>query len=122
MPGFELAKVCARKFKEEAKPSTIGIVLLKHGLFSFGATAEESYGRMISLVERAKKYLQERGAWDSPISSIGPLLPLRLQLTELRRDISKSAGFPLVMSTSSDPKCFAFARAGNVREVSQRGP
>lgn len=122
MPGFELAKVCAQRFKAEAKPSTIGIVLLKHGLFSFGATAEESYGRMISLVERAEKYLQECGAWDSPISPIGPIGPMRVELATLRHSIAQSACFPIVLSTDSDPKALAFARASNVREVSQRGP
>lgn len=122
MPGFELAKVCARKFKAEARPSTIGIVLLKHGLFSFGATAEESYGRMISLVERAEAYLRERGAWESSIGPIGPIRPIPFELATLRHAIAKSAGFPVVLSTDSNPKSIAFARANNVRGVSQRGP
>lgn len=122
MPGFELANVCARKFKAEAKASTIGIVLLKHGLFSFGATAEESYGRMISLVERAEDYLKEHRAWEFPISPIGPMGPMRVQLATLRQKIAQSAGFPVVLSTDSDPRSRAFARANNVSEISQRGP
>ena len=123
MPGFELAKVCARKFEAEAKPSTIGIVLLKHGIFSFGATAEESYGRMISLVEKAENYLKQQGAWDLPaIGPIGPLRPMRVPLAALRREIAQSAGLPLVMSTDSDAKSLAFAQSDNAREVSQRGP
>src|SRR4051794_27455247 len=75
MPGFELARVCAAKIQAELTPATLGMVLLKHGIFSFGATAEESYGRMISLVERAENYLKEHRAWDvdqaPPIGSIG---------------------------------------------------
>jgi rhamnose utilization protein RhaD (predicted bifunctional aldolase and dehydrogenase)/NAD(P)-dependent dehydrogenase (short-subunit alcohol dehydrogenase family) len=122
MPGFELAKVCARQFQAEAKLSTIGIVLLKHGLFSFGASAEESYSRMISLVERAENYLKEKGAWESPISPMGPIGPMRAKLAALRSDIAKSAGFPVVLSTDSGPKALAFAQAGHVKEVSQRGP
>ena len=123
MPGFELAKVCARQFKAEAKPSTIGMVLLKHGLFSFGESAEESYGRMISLVERAEEYLKKRGAWELPaISPMRPMGPLRGPLAALRSEIAKSAGFPVVLSTSADPRTIAFARAGNLHEISQRGP
>jgi rhamnose utilization protein RhaD (predicted bifunctional aldolase and dehydrogenase)/NAD(P)-dependent dehydrogenase (short-subunit alcohol dehydrogenase family) len=122
MPGFELAQVCARKFTEDAKPATIGIVLLKHGLFSFGATAEESYGRMISLVERAEKYLKGRGAWELTMGPIGPMGPMRRQLATLRSDIAKNAGCPMVLSTSADPKTLAFTRAENWREISQRGP
>jgi rhamnose utilization protein RhaD (predicted bifunctional aldolase and dehydrogenase)/NAD(P)-dependent dehydrogenase (short-subunit alcohol dehydrogenase family) len=122
MPGFELAKVCARKFKADAKPSMIGIVLLKHGLFSFGSTAEESYSRMISLVDRAENYLKERGAWESPMGPMGPIRPIPLELATLRHSIAQSAGFPLLMATSSEPKAVAFARANNPRGVSQRGP
>src|SRR3954454_8701918 len=58
MPGFELARACAERIRTELQPSTIGIVLLQHGIFSFGGTAEESYSRMISLVERAENYLE----------------------------------------------------------------
>src|SRR3989440_2252165 len=36
MPGFELARVCAKKIETEMEPSTVGMVLLQHGLFSFG--------------------------------------------------------------------------------------
>ena len=79
MPGFELARVCAKRIQAEMKPSTIGIVLLKHGLFSFGATAEESYGRMISLVECAEHYLKKENAWEicwpnESTAAIGPAL------------------------------------------------
>ena len=123
MPGFELARVCAQKIEAELKPSTIGMVLLKHGLFSFGATAEESYARMISLVERAETYLKKHDAWEmalpndmGPIGRIGPIL------ATLRQDIAKSAGFPVVVSTSTEPKALAFARARNLHEISQRGP
>ena len=123
MPGFDLAKACARKFEAEAKPSTIGMVLLHHGIFSFGATAKESYDRMIALVDRAESYLKEQGAWEvpatGPIGHIGRIGPI---LATLRHEIAGAAGFPMVLSTSCDPKGLAFARASNVREISQRGP
>jgi rhamnose utilization protein RhaD (predicted bifunctional aldolase and dehydrogenase) len=78
MPGFELARVCAKKIKAELKPTTIGMVLLKHGIFTFGATAEESYVRMISLVDRAENYLKEHGAWEvARPGEIGPIGPHR---------------------------------------------
>jgi rhamnose utilization protein RhaD (predicted bifunctional aldolase and dehydrogenase)/NAD(P)-dependent dehydrogenase (short-subunit alcohol dehydrogenase family) len=123
MPGFELARVCAQRIEAELKPSTMGMVLLKHGLFSFGATAEESYARMISLVERAEAYLKKHDAWEiawpndiGPIGRIGPIL------AAMRHDIAKSAGFPVVVCLSTEPKALAFARARNLHEISQRGP
>src|SRR5688572_22843516 len=52
MPGFDLARLCAELFPGGAGPHTIGMVLMNHGIFSFGATARESYERMVGLVGR----------------------------------------------------------------------
>ncbi|MGE3784244.1 MAG: class II aldolase/adducin family protein, partial [Alphaproteobacteria bacterium] len=48
MPGFLLAKKAAETY--ERSPDTEGLVLLKHGVFSFGGTAREAYERMIAIV------------------------------------------------------------------------
>ena len=58
MPGFKLARLCADIFPAAGRRETIGMILLNHGVFSFGATARESYERMIDLVSRAEDYLQ----------------------------------------------------------------
>ncbi len=55
MPGFALAKLAAEIY--ERHPSVEGLVLLKHGIFTFGETAKESYERMIYWVDRAEKCL-----------------------------------------------------------------
>ena len=34
--GFDLARLCARLFREQAHERTVGMVLLSHGIFSFG--------------------------------------------------------------------------------------
>lgn len=123
MPGFDLAKVCARKFETEAKPSTIGMVLLQHGIFSFGATADESYARMIALVDRAEKFLQQQKAWELPVPEArASEKPKRVELATLRRDIASAAGWPVIMASHADRKFLGFARAAQVHEVSQRGP
>ena len=123
MPGFELARACAKTIAAEMKPSTIGMVLLKHGLFSFGETAAESYTRMISLVDRAESYLKKQGAWEiSPRGEIGPIGRIGPMLAALRHDIAQSAGFPVVLRSNTDPRSLAFARASSVGEISQRGP
>src|SRR5262249_4825831 len=68
MPGFDLARLVASRFPVEVGPSTIGMVLLKHGFFSFGDSARVAYERMIELVCRAEEYLQRKGAWQIPIA------------------------------------------------------
>src|SRR5690606_10187339 len=49
MPGFRLARQVALQFPQEAHEGTIGLILMQHGVFSFGDTARESYERMIAL-------------------------------------------------------------------------
>src|SRR3970282_908710 len=85
MPGFDLARHCARQFAAEARPGTIGMVLMNHGIFSFGGTARESYERMIALVARAEDYLARHGAWDLPAAKTdGVPQALRTELRALR--------------------------------------
>src|SRR5664280_2816792 len=48
MPGFGLAKKAAEVF--EKKPKVEGLILDKHGIFTFGADAREAYERMIAFV------------------------------------------------------------------------
>ncbi|MGE0260819.1 MAG: bifunctional aldolase/short-chain dehydrogenase [Alphaproteobacteria bacterium] len=55
MPGFLLAKKAAETY--ERSPDTEGLVLLKHGVFSFGGTAREAYERMIAIVTIAEERL-----------------------------------------------------------------
>src|SRR5580704_4146502 len=55
MPGFALAKKASEVSR--ANPDVEGLILLKHGIFSMGATAEEAYVRMIDLVTLAEKRL-----------------------------------------------------------------
>jgi rhamnose utilization protein RhaD (predicted bifunctional aldolase and dehydrogenase)/NAD(P)-dependent dehydrogenase (short-subunit alcohol dehydrogenase family) len=71
MPGFGLAKASAEVF--DADPSVEGLILVKHGIFSFGADARQAYERMITLVTLA----EERLARQRKPAFIGAKLPGR---------------------------------------------
>ena len=58
MPGFQLAKKAAEVF--EADPAVEGLVLLKHGIFTFGRTAQQAYERMITAVSLAEERIAHR--------------------------------------------------------------
>jgi len=61
MPGFPLAKAVAAAV--EAQPNVEGVLLHKHGLFTFGDSGEESLARHLDLVGLAAAYYQaERDA------------------------------------------------------------
>jgi rhamnose utilization protein RhaD (predicted bifunctional aldolase and dehydrogenase)/NAD(P)-dependent dehydrogenase (short-subunit alcohol dehydrogenase family) len=73
MPGFGLAKLAADVF--DADPSIEGLILAKHGIFTFGSEAREAYERMIEMVTGAEERLARgRKAFAAaPLPRIAPL-------------------------------------------------
>lgn len=53
MSGFALATAAIETF--EANPDCIALIVPQHGVFTFGETAEQAYGRMIEIVSMAEK-------------------------------------------------------------------
>ena len=125
MPGFDLARVCAEKFAVEKSDRTIGMVLMNHGIFSFGATAHESYERMIALVDRAEVYLQKQNAWNIPHVTLPNVAPQKSQqkkaIAQLRSEVSQIAGFSVILSQHNDELSLAFAQREDVGIISQQG-
>jgi rhamnose utilization protein RhaD (predicted bifunctional aldolase and dehydrogenase)/NAD(P)-dependent dehydrogenase (short-subunit alcohol dehydrogenase family) len=122
MAGFDLAAHCAREFPKQAGKSTVGMVLLSHGIFSFGADARESYERMIELVSMAEEYLQRKKAWQVAIASQKNISVDRTEISRLRRAISDQAGFPMVLRVNDSGKFLGFAQRPDVEKLSQQGP
>lgn len=123
MPGFDLARLCAAKFPAEARPRTIGMILMNHGVFSFGATARESYDRMIGLVQMAENYLARHKGWDLPVQrGAGAQKPQRTKAARLRAEISKVAGLPLVMIARADDRSLAFCSRNDLTDIARQGP
>jgi len=58
MPGFALSKKAAEVLA--ANDGIEGLILLKHGIFTFGDTAREAYERMTSLVSQAEARLRRK--------------------------------------------------------------
>jgi len=123
MPGFDLARLCAELFPKHAGARTIGMVLLKHGIFSFGGSARESYERMIQLVDLAERYLEAHGAWR--LKSEAKVLHAakqRDQLAALRQQVSRIAGNPVVLTNHQSERTLSFVRRPDVGTISQQGP
>ena len=58
MPGFSLAKVAAEI--AESNPKAKGLLLLKHGHFTWGQSAKESYLRVIEQTNLVEKWFADR--------------------------------------------------------------
>jgi rhamnose utilization protein RhaD (predicted bifunctional aldolase and dehydrogenase)/NAD(P)-dependent dehydrogenase (short-subunit alcohol dehydrogenase family) len=98
MPGFALAKACAAAWEAaEARrlaqggPELEGMVLLQHGLFSFGATAEQSYSRMIELVRQAEECLGQGRCTLQPVALPKSPVPAAALLPILRGALGRAA-------------------------------
>ncbi len=94
MPGFLLARQVYEALPTLNIKHISGIVLLNHGIFTFGATARESYDRMIALVSQAEDYLKQRQAWSLPSL---PQHAAQVKMAVLRQNISALAGAPVLV-------------------------
>ncbi|MCA9638974.1 MAG: class II aldolase/adducin family protein, partial [Myxococcales bacterium] len=86
MPGFELAVACREALGRAGDRPCEGMVLLSHGIFTWGSTAKESYERMIELVDLAEQHVAKKAkAWSAP--KVAPEPIARAQVAALRRAI-----------------------------------
>src|SRR5712692_3722149 len=122
IPGFDLAQYCAGEFKRQGTPETVGMVLLNHGIFSFGESAREAYERMIELVTLAEKYLESRRAWSVATKPSQPTKPRAIAQAELRRRVSETAGSPMILCTGTNERTLGFAQHPDLARISQQGP
>ena len=125
MPGFDLAK--AAKAAADAHPEAEGLVLLKHGLFTFGDTAREAYELMIEFVSLAEARI-ERGrrkvfAAEPPgsVASASEIAPaIRGMLANRRGD--EGDGFErFILEHRASPAILAYVGGADLSRYSQVG-
>ncbi|HWC09779.1 MAG TPA: class II aldolase/adducin family protein, partial [Acidimicrobiales bacterium] len=121
MPGFQLARVCAERVRDGLHPGVVGMVLMNHGIFTWGRTAKESYESMIGLVTRAEQLVAERRPGPG-----GPAArnrsPQRTARAELRREVATACGRPVLMASHTDEEVMAFVTHPELARISQQGP
>lgn len=128
MPGFALAK----KTNEIARknPDVEGLILLKHGIFSMGATAEEAYMRMIDLVTLAEKRLAKATRKIFPgvslpakIATAADVAPILRGLISLpAKDGGREATQRFVFEFRTNPGILAYVGGKEIARYSQQGP
>ncbi|MSU65067.1 MAG: bifunctional aldolase/short-chain dehydrogenase [Opitutus sp.] len=124
MPGFKLARLIATLLPRPLPERTIGLVLMNHGLISFGDTARASYERMIHLVTLAEEYLQRHHAWNIawPPVDVEPPRTARVEFAAFRKKLSAAFGAPAILTTHSDASALGFARHAEVAALAGQGP
>ena len=128
MPGFDLARLCAKQFAEQATDKTEAMILLNHGIFTFGETAKQSYDRHIEFVNMAEDYLQQQNAFDLAELKTTEQTSNKInsdnhtKIIQLRKTISDIAKFPVILKTSDNEKLIRFSNRDDLKKISQQGP
>lgn len=122
MPGFILAKTVADLIagRDLRAEGIQGMVLLKHGLFTFDDDARKSYELHIEMVTMAEDYLAKKsgGAAAASKSAAEDLLAL----ASLRQAVSKVRGVPQIARLNASAEAVGYAGLENVATFGTRGP
>jgi rhamnulose-1-phosphate aldolase/alcohol dehydrogenase len=123
-PGFALSKLVADAVA--AKPSAKLVLLAKHGLVTWGATAVESYTATLDAINRAAAFVAERatgapfgGPARQPLEQTRRLDLLAEVLPALRGALSVDG--PRVLQLDLSPAALEFVSSRDARELSQVG-
>lgn len=119
MPGFILARTIKELTDGVDWAQYEGMVLMNHGIFSFGDDARTAYERMIHLVTIAEDYLHTQGA--DQFATADPQEDL-LTLAKIRRRVSQYRGGATLAQLDQRPEAVGFANLSNIETIATRGP
>ena len=123
-PGFELSKAAADIYESDTVVE--GLILDKHGIFTFGDSAESAYERMIEHVSLAEAYI-ERGRTTvfMPAPAVAPVADLAQVAPIVRGAVAQSLGSGqftrFVLEHRSNPQVDAFVNGAEVADYANRG-
>ncbi len=120
MPGFVLARKVYEMTRRVDWSRYEGMILLNHGIFTWGETAREAYEQMIRLVSMAEDHLAGRGALNTAASE--QCAESLLDLSRIRRLVSQRAGRPMLAHLIATPEACGFSSLPNVAQIATRGP
>ena len=123
-PGFGLAKAAAQVFEE--KPDVEGLILHKHGIFTFAETAREAYERMIEMVSLAESRLRQGRPVVFPRAKIAETLATAAEIAPILRGacaIRKENAEPVrfIAELRTGPEILAYVNGAELKSYSQRG-
>jgi rhamnose utilization protein RhaD (predicted bifunctional aldolase and dehydrogenase)/NAD(P)-dependent dehydrogenase (short-subunit alcohol dehydrogenase family) len=125
-PGFALAKRAAEVY--DAKPDVEGLILIKHGIFTFGEDARDAYERMVALVTLAEERLKKNRKTVfvtaqlpqavAPVASVAPILR---GACSLKDDRIEGAWRRLILEFRSGPGILDFVNGAELARYGRAG-
>ncbi len=125
-PGFALSKLVGQRVREN--PEVDGVVLVNHGLFTWGDSAKEAYDRHVDMVSRAEERSTHRARGRRVFT---PAPGLALEKPERRRVAAAlapalrglvSRGQVMTLRYDDGPDVLEFVNSGEAAALSQVGP
>ena len=125
-PGFALSKQVAEAYR--ARPGLQGVVLMKHGLVTWGEDSRASYDKHLNLVTRAEEYVQQAAGNRAVFG--GVRLP---PVTDTQRQATAAAIAPairgalgagrrVILRFDDSPDVLEFLASERAEELAQIGP
>jgi rhamnose utilization protein RhaD (predicted bifunctional aldolase and dehydrogenase)/NAD(P)-dependent dehydrogenase (short-subunit alcohol dehydrogenase family) len=123
-PGFLLAKKAAEVF--EAEPSVEGLILEKHGIFTFADSARDAYERMTAHVAAAETQLQKNRkrvfvpaklpAHPAPVAAVAPIVRGLLASCDASRPAQR-----MILDFRTSPAILNYVNGQDLARYSQIG-
>jgi rhamnose utilization protein RhaD (predicted bifunctional aldolase and dehydrogenase)/NAD(P)-dependent dehydrogenase (short-subunit alcohol dehydrogenase family) len=117
MPGFALAQLASATF--DADPTAEGMVLLKHGLFTWGEDARISYERHVEFAEMAERRLAEGKKRVVQVKRPQAFPP---QIAPAIRGVLSRLGKGMVLDHRSTDDVLAFVASPDLDRLAHAGP
>lgn len=122
-PGFDLSQATANLY--EQNPEVEGVLLHKHGLFTFGETARASYERMIDFVSMAEDFIQKTAPF-APATSAAPVAAEAAEIAPIIRgacstDLGAGHHHHVVMTFRSSEAIRTFVDGDELAAYGSRG-
>jgi len=123
-PGFDLAKAAAEIY--EVDPSVEGLILDKHGIFTFAEGAKEAYSLMIEFVTMAEEFVARKGKKPFVSVSLPSSLAKASEIAPYLRgavavDHGEGRFDRMVSDFRTSPKILDYVNAETAEELAKRG-
>jgi rhamnose utilization protein RhaD (predicted bifunctional aldolase and dehydrogenase)/NAD(P)-dependent dehydrogenase (short-subunit alcohol dehydrogenase family) len=119
MPGFVLARLIYDMTRDVNWDELEGMVLMNHGLFTFNDDAKVSYEKTIELVDKAERYLADKGA-TLDVKEKSSNIEL-IELAKIRKELSTLKGHATISILNNSDLATTFSQE-DIEAISQQGP
>lgn len=120
MPGFILTKKIVEMTKNADWEKLKGMILLKHGVFSFGHSAKDSYEKMIEIVSQSENYLKRNKVWRKYASSVSTSTDV-LSLASIRKKASDMTRVPCLAKLNNSKEAVGFSKRIDAKKLCTSG-